>query len=60
VSGSLASLLVLSISRNRAEVSSQNLIYGKFPRMQEDFCEFLSEVSGVELATVVDRQFARA
>jgi hypothetical protein len=32
---------VLSISRNRAEVSSQNLIYGKFPQMQEDFCEFL-------------------
>jgi hypothetical protein len=44
--GSLASLLVLSISRNRAEVSSQNLIYGKFPQMQEDFCEFLSQVSG--------------
>jgi hypothetical protein len=46
VSGSLASFLVLPISRNRAEVSSQNLIYGKFPGMQEDFCDFLSEVSG--------------
>jgi hypothetical protein len=44
--GSLASILVLSISRNRAEVSSQNLIYGKFPQMQEDFCEFLSQESG--------------
>jgi hypothetical protein len=41
VSGSLASFLVLSISRNRAEVSSQNLMYGKFPQMQEDFREFL-------------------
>jgi len=42
--GSLASILVLSISRNRAEVSSQDLMYGKFPQMQEDFCEFLSEI----------------
>jgi hypothetical protein len=43
----LASILVLSISRNRAEVSSQNLIYGKFPQMQEDFCEFLlGEICG--------------
>src|SRR3954447_2396950 len=42
----LASILVLSISRNRAEVSSQNLIYGKFSQMQEDFCEFFVGVSG--------------
>jgi hypothetical protein len=41
----LASILVLSISSNRAEVSSQNLIYGKFPQMQEDFCKFLLEES---------------
>jgi hypothetical protein len=34
---------------NRAEVSSQRLIYGKFPQMQEDFCEFLLEVSGGRL-----------
>jgi hypothetical protein len=36
-------------SRNRAEVSSQKLIYGKFPQMQEVFSDFSSEVSeGVE------------
>ena len=49
-------------SRNRAEVSSQNLMYGKFPQMQEDFCEFLSQVSGGRLAMpgYGDRQAARA
>src|ERR1700751_375515 len=36
-------------SRNRAEVSSQDLMYGKFPQMQEDFCDFLSEASGGKL-----------
>jgi len=30
--------------QDRAEVSSQDLMYGKFPQMQEDFCEFLSEI----------------